>query len=153
MKIFLIGILAVFLLGILGFVFSLDNTPEEEQDTNQQQTQKEETTMTPTEFQIEDLLVGDGKEAIAGTRVAVHYTGTLVDGTKFDSSVDRGQPFQFDLGARSVIQGWDQGVAGMKVGGKRKLTIPPDLGYGGSPGHRLQAETLIFEVELLDVIE
>ncbi|MCI0520816.1 MAG: FKBP-type peptidyl-prolyl cis-trans isomerase [Chloroflexi bacterium] len=106
-----------------------------------------------TELKIEDLAVGDGAEAVKGNTVLVHYTGWLTDGTKFDSSLDRGQPFQFTLGAGRVIQGWDIGVAGMKVGGKRKLTIPPDLGYGasGAGGVIPPDATLIFEVELLEI--
>jgi FKBP-type peptidyl-prolyl cis-trans isomerase FkpA len=102
---------------------------------------------------IEDLKVGDGAEATAGKRVEVHYTGWLTNGTKFDSSVDRGKPFGFQLGAGQVIKGWDQGVAGMKIGGKRKLTIPPDLGYGarGAGGVIPPNATLVFEVELLAV--
>jgi peptidylprolyl isomerase/FKBP-type peptidyl-prolyl cis-trans isomerase FkpA len=79
---------------------------------------------------IENLIVGTGAEAKAGQRVTVHYRGTLTNGTKFDASYDRSEPFQFNLGAGEVIKGWDQGVAGMKVGGKRKLTIQPELGYG-----------------------
>ena len=104
-------------------------------------------------LQIEDLVVGTGTEATAGQNVSVHYTGWLTDGTKFDSSVDRGRPFQFPLGGGRVIQGWDQGVAGMKVGGKRKLTIPPELGYGarGAGGVIPPNATLVFEVELLGV--
>lgn len=104
-------------------------------------------------LQVEDIQVGSGDEAVSGQRVSVHYTGWLTDGTKFDSSVDRGSPFQFDLGAGMVIQGWDQGVAGMKVGGKRKLTIPPELGYGarGAGGVIPPGATLVFEVELLGV--
>lgn len=100
---------------------------------------------------IEDLVVGTGAEATAGQNVQVHYTGWLTDGTKFDSSVDRGQPFVFPLGGGRVIQGWDQGVAGMKIGGKRKLTIPPSLGYGarGAGGVIPPNATLVFEVELL----
>ena len=100
-----------------------------------------------------DEKVGDGALAKAGDQVSVHYTGRLKDGTKFDSSVDRGQPFDFPLGAGRVIKGWDQGVAGMKVGGKRKLTVPPSLGYGarGSPPVIPPNSTLLFEVELLDV--
>jgi FKBP-type peptidyl-prolyl cis-trans isomerase FkpA len=100
-----------------------------------------------------DDQVGTGAEALAGKTVSVHYTGWLTDGTKFDSSKDRGQPFSFPLGAGRVIKGWDEGVAGMKVGGKRTLTIPPDLGYGarGAPGAIPPNATLKFEVELLDV--
>lgn len=106
-----------------------------------------------TELKIEDIAVGDGAEAVAGKTVVVHYTGTLVDGKKFDSSVDRGQPFPFPLGAGRVIQGWDKGVEGMKVGGKRKLTIPPSMGYGeqGAGGVIPPNATLIFDVELLEV--
>lgn len=100
-----------------------------------------------------DQVVGTGAEAVAGKKVSVHYTGTLTNGQKFDSSLDRGKPFQFVLGAGQVIKGWDQGVAGMKVGGKRKLTIPPDMGYGarGFPPVIPPNSTLVFEVELLAV--
>jgi len=102
---------------------------------------------------IEDLTVGDGAEAVAGEEVTVHYTGWLTNGSKFDSSKDRFQPFSFPLGAGHVIKGWDQGVVGMKVGGKRKLTIPPELGYGarGAGGVIPPNATLVFEVELLQV--
>ena len=105
------------------------------------------------ELKIEDLVVGTGDEAKKGKTVQVHYTGWLTDGKKFDSSKDRGQPFQFPLGRGHVIQGWDQGVEGMKVGGKRKLTIPPELGYGaqGAGGVIPANATLVFEVELLGV--
>ena len=101
----------------------------------------------------EDVAVGTGAEAKAGDTISVHYTGTLTDGTKFDSSLDRGQPFEFKLGVGQVIQGWDIGVAGMKVGGKRKLTIPPELAYGPSGAGPLIGpnSTLVFEVELLAV--
>lgn len=107
-----------------------------------------------TELKIEDLKVGSGAEAVAGKTVTVNYTGWLTDGTKFDSSVDSGQPYPFVLGAGEVIPGWDEGVAGMKVGGKRKLTIPPDLAYGeqGAGGGVIPPNaTLIFEVELVGV--
>ena len=103
---------------------------------------------------IEDLAPGDGAAAAPGDTVAVHYTGWLTDGTKFDSSLDRGQPFSFVLGAGQVIAGWDQGVAGMKPGGKRRLTIPPELGYGDRAvgGGLIPANsTLVFEVELIEV--
>lgn len=105
----------------------------------------------PAELKVEDLKPGAGREAKSGDRVNVHYTGTLLDGTKFDSSVDRGEPFPFTIGQGEVIKGWDQGVAGMKKGGKRKLTIPAALGYGerGSPPKIPPNATLVFEVELV----
>ncbi len=106
-----------------------------------------------SELIIEDLTTGQGDEATAGKIVVVHYTGWLTDGTKFDSSKDRNDPFDFPLGAGHVIRGWDQGVAGMKVGGTRKLTIPPEMGYGsrGAGGVIPPNATLVFEVELLAV--
>ena len=104
-------------------------------------------------LQVEDIQIGTGDEAVSGKQVSVHYTGWLTSGTKFDSSVDRGRPFDFQLGGGMVIQGWDQGVVGMKVGGKRKLTIAPELGYGarGAAGVIPPNATLVFEVELLVV--
>ena len=106
-----------------------------------------------SELVIEDLVVGNGDTATLGQFVSVHYTGWLTNGQKFDSSVDRGDPFEFKLGAGQVIAGWDQGVAGMQIGGKRKLTIPPNLGYGarGAGGVIPPNATLVFEVELLAV--
>lgn len=107
-----------------------------------------------TELKIEDLKVGTGAEAIAGKKITVNYTGTLTDGTKFDSSLNPGRtPFEFNLGAGQVIEGWDKGFAGMKVGGKRRLTIPSSMGYGsqGAGGIIPPNATLIFEVELLGV--
>lgn len=102
---------------------------------------------------IDDLKLGTGAEAKRGQRVSVHYVGTLTNGSPFDSSRDRNEPFAFTLGAGQVIQGWDQGVAGMKVGGLRKLTVPPELGYGarGYPPVIPPNSTLVFEVELLKV--
>jgi FKBP-type peptidyl-prolyl cis-trans isomerase FkpA len=110
-------------------------------------------TTTPTGLTIDDIVVGNGAAAAAGQKVKVHYTGWLTNGTKFDSSKDRNDPFVFPLGAGSVIKGWDEGVQGMKVGGKRKLTIPPALGYGarGAGGVIPPNATLVFEVELLGV--
>jgi len=104
-------------------------------------------------MKIEKLKSGSGESAKKGNTVTVHYTGWLEDGTKFDSSVDRDEPFAFVLGAGQVIQGWDQGVATMRIGDKVKLTIPPQLAYGaeGYPGAIPPNATLIFEVELLEV--
>ncbi|HRK22440.1 MAG TPA: FKBP-type peptidyl-prolyl cis-trans isomerase [Fimbriimonadaceae bacterium] len=101
---------------------------------------------------IEDVVLGTGDEAVAGKGVTVHYTGTFEDGRQFDSSVGRG-PFSFKLGMGQVIKGWDQGVAGMKVGGKRKLTIPSELGYGSRGAGNVipPNSTLLFDVELLAV--
>lgn len=100
---------------------------------------------------IEELVVGEGAEASAGQTVSVHYTGWLTTGAKFDSSKDRDEPFEFPLGRRHVISGWDEGVQGMRIGGTRKLTIPPELGYGarGAGGVIPPNATLVFEVELL----
>ena len=110
-------------------------------------------TTTPSGLIIEEVVVGDGAQAAAGQQVKVHYTGWLTNGSKFDSSKDRNDPFVFSLGAGRVIKGWDEGVQGMKVGGKRKLTIPPALGYGarGAGGVIPPNATLVFEVELLGV--
>jgi FKBP-type peptidyl-prolyl cis-trans isomerase FkpA len=109
---------------------------------------------TASGLKYEDSVVGAGAEAVSGKMVEVHYTGTLADGKKFDSSHDRRQAFTFKLGAGWVIKGWDEGVAGMKVGGKRKLVIPPELGYGrnGAAGVIPPNAELTFEVELLKVI-
>ena len=111
------------------------------------------TITTESGLKYEELTEGTGEVATAGTRVSVHYTGWLTDGQKFDSSKDRDEPFEFALGAGMVIRGWDEGVQGMKVGGVRKLTSPPQLGYGvrGAGGVIPPNATLVFEVELLGV--
>ena len=109
--------------------------------------------ITDSGLKVEDLVEGDGAVAAAGQQVVVHYTGWLTDGRKFDSSHDRAEPFDFALGRGHVIRGWDEGVAGMKVGGRRRLTIPPQLGYGarGAGGVIPPNATLVFEVELLGI--
>jgi len=105
------------------------------------------------ELKIEDILEGVGSEVKNGDTISVHYTGTLIDGTKFDSSLDRNEPFSFTLGEGAVIPGWDKGILGMKTGGKRRLIIPPQLAYGeeGAGSDIPPNSTLIFEVELLDI--
>ena len=110
-------------------------------------------TRTGSGLQYQDVAVGNGAEAKQGQTAVVHYTGWLTDGTKFDSSRDRGEPFSFPIGGGQVIPGWDEGVAGMKVGGRRKLVIPANLGYGemGAPPVIPPGATLVFDVELLDV--
>ena len=108
---------------------------------------------TESGLRYEDITVGTGPSPQSGQKVTVHYTGTLADGTKFDSSLDRGQPFTFTIGVGQVIKGWDEGVMTMNVGGKRKLVIPPQLGYGarGAGGRIPPNATLVFEVELISV--
>jgi FKBP-type peptidyl-prolyl cis-trans isomerase len=124
---------------------------------NQQETASPSVNMgntitTADGLQIDDQTVGTGKEAKSGDTVTVNYLGTLENGTKFDSSYDKNQPFTTQIGVGQVIKGWDEGIVGMKVGGKRKLTIPPSLGYGSQDMGSIPANsTLIFEVELLDV--
>ena len=110
-------------------------------------------TTTESGLQIEEVKLGEGDTAHSGQFVSVHYIGWLTTGAKFDSSKDRDEPFEFPLGQRNVIAGWDEGVQGMRVGGVRKLTIPPQLGYGarGAGGVIPPNATLVFEVELLDI--
>ena len=117
---------------------------------NQQSTRMHQ---LPSGLQYEDIIVGTGPSPVMGHPVTVNYTGWLTNGTKFDSSLDRNQPFTFNIGTGSVIKGWDEGVASMKVGGKRRLVIPPGLGYGarGAGGVIPPNSTLVFEVELLNV--
>lgn len=158
--------------GVLGVYFILNqsipaaeikkNAEEEpmkfiQEETTKQNTNTQNPAANPTssvkELIVEDKVVGQGAEVKSGDTILMHYTGTLENGQKFDSSVDRGQPFETQIGVGQVIKGWDQGVIGMKVGGKRKLTIPSNLAYGeqGIPGAIPGNATLIFELELLEI--
>lgn len=128
--------------------FGGNKTPNNQNLQNQNMNQGEDI----NQLKIEDIKVGDGEEALIGKKVTVNYIGSLPDGTKFDSSYDRGIPFSFNLGSGQVIRGWDEGLVGMRVGGKRRLIIPPSLGYGNQAvGSIPPNSTLIFEVELLSV--
>ncbi len=140
------------LLLIVGGVLAMTNG-QAQTDTSKPTKVEGKPTTTASGLQYWEIKAGTGDTAVAGKQVRVHYTGWLTDGKKFDSSVDRGQPFVFPLGAGRVIKGWDEGVAGMKVGGKRQLRIPPELGYGarGAGSAIPPNATLIFDVELLDV--
>ena len=142
-----IALTSLFLALVVG-AFGCDKKPEPEPSTRVRDVPP------PVEFKIEDLKVGTGAEAKENSKVKVHYTGTLLaNGQKFDSSLDKGEPFEVELGEGNVIKGWDKGIPGMKVGGKRKLTIPHKLAYGeeGSPPSIPARAALVFEVELLEV--
>ncbi len=147
--ILLIVVIILFaLIGIYLFLKNNDKKVEEDLLNNN----KMETKFLESGLQVIDEIIGTGAEAIAGNFVSVHYTGVLENGKKFDSSYDRNQPFSFVLGAGQVIKGWDEGVVGMKVGGRRKLTIPPALAYGNQDYGSIPASsTLIFWVELLSI--
>jgi peptidylprolyl isomerase len=161
----IIVVFGVFLFGVTTDFFGLSgastttsetSTTEQASGGNQQTQVLTQEIMDQLETQgavaASDIVVGTGEEAVAGKLVTVNYTGVLPDGTKFDSSLDRGTPFQFVLGAGQVIQGWEIGVNGMKVGGRRQLVIPPSLAYGERAIGAIPANsTLIFDVELLDV--
>ena len=138
---------------VLGGVILVNRNNDKVLDQTSELSQNNDMLEDVSELKSEDIKVGTGDEAVVGKKVTVNYSGTLTDGTKFDSSYDRNIPFDFTLGAGEVIRGWDLGVAGMKVGGKRKLTIPPSLGYGeaGAGDVIPPNATLIFEVELLKV--
>lgn len=159
----------LFLALVIAVIFVFQNLKNKEEENLEDALSQQKVTLTPGAtpsptptqtsaetkgLKIEVLKQGSGEQAKIGDKITVHYTGVLSDGTKFDSSVDRGQPFVFTLGVGQVIKGWDQGILGMKVGEKRALMIPPDLGYGaaGTPGGPIPPNaTLIFEVELLKV--
>lgn len=139
--------------GVLAFLFFVFNRQAPTQNFSDTISQEESKMENPEKLVIEDLVVGTGTEATTGSTITVNYKGTLLDGTQFDSSYERGVPFTFTLGAGEVIAGWDQGFSGMKVGGKRKLAIPSSLGYGaaGAGSEIPPNSTLVFEVELLEV--
>lgn len=145
----IIGALIVVIIVTAGYIFAPKGTETASIATAQPTAAQQATNEKVTS---EDLVVGEGAEATPTSTVVVNYKGTLEDGTQFDSSYDRGEPFETPLGVGAVIQGWDQGIPGMKVGGKRKLTIPASLGYGAQgQGSIPPNSTLIFEVELLEV--
>lgn len=151
-----IATIVIILIIIISGVYFLFTKPVNNQQINNQSVEKEKINSKNYEIQnvkIEILQEGSGSPAKTGDLVLVHYTGTLENGTKFDSSLDRGTPFDFTLGQNRVIQGWELGVLGMKVGEKRKLTIPPELGYGSQGAGELIPPnvTLLFEVELLKI--
>jgi FKBP-type peptidyl-prolyl cis-trans isomerase len=156
MKKIVIALLVLTVL-ILGSYYFLRKTPTKvtqdmniSEEPNNQSTSS--STQNQTDLKIEDLKVGQGQEVKKGDTVQVNYLGTLTNGQKFDSSYDRNQPFEFQVGAGQVIEGWDQGLLGMKIGGKRKLTIPSALGYGNQPVGTIPANsTLIFEIELITI--
>lgn len=159
MKSYILGfVLAIGVVGLF-YLFVLKQSPQQEETNTMVQNQQssnapegQEVTLT-SGLKMQDIKVGTGTEAKAGSTVVVHYTGTLLNGQKFDSSFDHGQPFSFTLGENRVIQGWEQGILGMKVGGKRKLTIPSSLGYGEQGAGNIipPNATLLFDVELLGV--
>lgn len=133
-------------------VTTMDTNTNSQPQATDSQPQAPVQTAPVTTLQIKDTVIGTGAEAKTGNLITVHYVGTLTNGQKFDSSVDRGQPFQFRLGEGRVIQGWEQGFAGMKVGGKRTLIIPPSMGYGANQAGPIPPNsTLVFQVELLKV--
>jgi peptidylprolyl isomerase len=150
-KLSLFLFLAVVIIGGITYFFLSQNSVESESMKKQETSNQ---TSPVTTLKIEDIKVGTGEVVEKGDTVVINYVGTLTDGTKFDSSYDRNEPFQTEIGVGHVIKGWDEGVVGMKVGGKRKLTIPPDMAYGEQGvGPIPPNSTLIFDVELLEVLK
>lgn len=150
----LIGIAVLIAIGII-YTFASGKKEEtmSQQDSTISNTSTNPSASASAGLKIEDLKVGTGSAVKSGDTITINYTGTLLDGTKFDSSYDRNEPFQTQIGVGQVIKGWDEGVIGMQVGGKRRLTIPSDLGYGsqGAGGVIPPNATLIFELELLEI--
>ena len=148
-----LGLILVVFLALIAYLVYLALTPDTPQEATVTTPPSGEFITTASGLQYQDTVVGTGDEAISGSRVQVHYTGRLEDGTQFDTSRDSGQPFEFTLGSGGVIQGWDEGIAGMREGGQRTLIIPPELGYGegGFPPVIPPNATLIFDVELVNV--
>jgi len=144
---------AVFIFGVV--LFGLFGWGQNDSKNDTIDLNLEDMAVSSGELIIEDIEEGTGSAVIeSGDDIVIHYTGTLTDGTVFDSSYDRGEPFQTQIGVGAVIQGWDEGVLGMKVGGRRKLTIPPDMAYGGQGvGSIPPNSTLIFEVELIEILK
>ncbi len=144
-------VLGIVVLGIFAYIiFFLDGGPSSNTITSD--APKTNNAQAPENVKIEDIKEGTGQAVKSGDTIAIHYAGTLTDGTKFDSSYDRGEPFETQIGTGEVIKGWDVGVVGMKVGGKRKLTIPPELGYGDQAAGDIPPNSiLIFEVELIEI--
>lgn len=144
------ALVCILVLGVfVYFIFGFNQRPSDIASTETTQATQE---TIPAELKIEDIQVGTGPEVKSGDTVVIHYRGTLPDGTQFDSSYDRGEPYETPIGVGAVIKGWDLGVVGLKVGGKRKLTIPPSLGYGNQANGKIPANsTLIFEVELMGI--
>lgn len=138
---------------LLIFITTPKQQPQTNNLANQIINQPTNTASSSGQLKAEDLTVGSGREVKTGDTAVLNYVGTLENGTKFDSSYDRNQPITIQIGTGQVIKGWDQGIPGMKVGGKRRLTIPPDLGYGAAgAGDKIPPNsTLIFEVELVDI--
>lgn len=143
----IIAVVAVLISAL--YIFKIVELPGQSQPVASKQTSQ----ATPQEeLKIEDIVIGTGDEVKSGDTIVIHYKGTLEDGTQFDSSYDRGEPFETKIGVGEVIQGWDEGVVGMKTGGKRRLIIPPSLGYGEQAVGTIPANsTLIFDVELVEI--